>query len=107
MKSKALREEIQNVLNCHSAENGSDTPDFILAKFLTDCLAAWDHAVQAREKWYGRPISAGLRARPLKMLSPLDIVTGAPATYEAERERVTGPRHEGTGRMEGDLTDAS
>jgi hypothetical protein len=37
-----------------SAENGSNTPDFILAQYLTSCLAAFDEAVNAREKWYGR-----------------------------------------------------
>lgn len=54
-----LRKEIENVINCNSAENGSDTPDFILAEYLTDCLTAYDKAVVAREKWYGR--KAGFR----------------------------------------------
>jgi hypothetical protein len=49
-----LRKDIQHAINCHSAESGSDTPDFILAEYLTDCLAAYDKAVVAREKWYGR-----------------------------------------------------
>lgn len=49
-----LREEIQHAINRTSAENGSNTPDFILAEFLTDCLASYDKAVKAREKWYGR-----------------------------------------------------
>lgn len=55
----ALREDIEHAINCNSAENGSDTPDFLLAEFLTDCLAAYDKAVTAREKWYGRPIGGG------------------------------------------------
>ncbi len=46
--------ELKVVINRHSMENGSDTPDFILATFLRDCLAAWDRAVRRREKWYGR-----------------------------------------------------
>ncbi len=49
-----LRKEIAYVLMCHSAENGSDTPDFILAHYLVACLQAFDDAVNAREKWYGR-----------------------------------------------------
>lgn len=49
-----LADEIQNVLNRHSAENESNTPDFILAEYLTDCLAAYDKAVQRRAAWYGR-----------------------------------------------------
>jgi len=49
-----LRKKIERAINCCSAENGSDTPDFILAEYLTDCLTAYDKAVTAREKWYGR-----------------------------------------------------
>lgn len=50
----SLRIEIEQAINRCSAENGSNTPDFILAEYLTDCLAAWDKAVAAREKWWGR-----------------------------------------------------
>ena len=51
---ESLQERIQTAINCVSAENGSDTPDFILAEYLTDCLMAWNKAIVAREKWYGR-----------------------------------------------------
>lgn len=49
-----LRDKIAKALNEHSAENGSDTPDHLLANFLLDCLAAYDRSVLARETWYGR-----------------------------------------------------
>jgi hypothetical protein len=49
-----IRKEIETAINRCCAENGSDTPDFILAEFLTDCLAAWDKAVDARERWLDR-----------------------------------------------------
>lgn len=49
-----FREDIERVINCHSMENGSDTPDWILARYLEACLAAFDAAVQERETWYGR-----------------------------------------------------
>jgi hypothetical protein len=55
----SLVDEMKRVLNHHSAENGSDTPDFILAEFLLLCLRAWNDAVQMREKWYGRPMYGG------------------------------------------------
>lgn len=48
----ALREDIENAINRNSAENGSNTPDFILAEYLTDCLAAFDKAVLRRAEWY-------------------------------------------------------
>lgn len=44
-----LAEEIRAALNRYSAENGSNTPDFILAQYLLACLAAFDAAVQQRE----------------------------------------------------------
>lgn len=49
-----LIDELSATLNRHSAENGSDTPDFILATFLTDCLNAWDKCTAARDRWYGQ-----------------------------------------------------
>lgn len=50
----SLETEIAAVLNARSAENASNTPDFILAQFLLGCLAAWNTGVQQRENWYGR-----------------------------------------------------
>jgi hypothetical protein len=54
MNPTQLRTDIEQAINRHSAENGSDTPDFILAEYLTDCLAAFDKATRARDAWYGR-----------------------------------------------------
>ena len=48
-----LRDEIRAVLNMYSAENASNTPDFILAEFLLDALDAFDRAVNSRSRWYG------------------------------------------------------
>jgi hypothetical protein len=50
-----LRERIREAINCVSAENKSNTPDFILARFLTDCLGAFDRATVARTKYYSAP----------------------------------------------------
>jgi len=52
-----LKQEIENILNRHSAENGSNTPDYILAQYLMQCLESFDSAVMAREAWYGRATS--------------------------------------------------
>jgi len=53
-----FRKELEHLINRHSRENGSDTPDFILAEFLADCLAAWDKNLTRREQWYGRRLDA-------------------------------------------------
>lgn len=51
----SFRHELASVINRYSKENGSDTPDFILAKYLHDCLDAFDAAVKDRTRWYGYP----------------------------------------------------
>lgn len=47
-----FRDELCSLINRHSKENGSNTPDFILAEYLTDCLHAFDKAVTRRTQWY-------------------------------------------------------
>lgn len=49
-----FRVELQSLINRYSKENGSNTPDFILADYLAGCLENFDKTVAAREKWYGR-----------------------------------------------------
>ena len=46
-----FKDDIRNVINRHSKEGGSNTPDFILAKFLEDCLDAFDFALTKRSAW--------------------------------------------------------
>lgn len=53
-KMADFREELQELLNRHSKENTSNTPDYILRRYLTDCLDAFDRAVNDREDHYGR-----------------------------------------------------
>ena len=52
--------ELEQLINKHSMENASSTPDFILAEFLKGCLASWNTAVVARSRWYGRESGNGL-----------------------------------------------
>lgn len=54
-KEKSFREKLSSLINSVSKENGSNTPDFILADYLSGCLENFDKAVNRREKWYGRP----------------------------------------------------
>lgn len=44
--------EIRETLNRHCAENASNTPDYILAEFLLECLNAFDKGVRTRDNWY-------------------------------------------------------
>ena len=52
-EQKSFKEELCDLINRHSKENGSDTPDFILAEYLNNCLEAFDKSVDSRRDWYG------------------------------------------------------
>ena len=54
-----LRDDLASILNRYSRDNGSNTPDFILAQYLANCLDAFDIAVQKRAQWFGRMDTIG------------------------------------------------
>jgi hypothetical protein len=54
-RDTAFRKQLVTLLNQHSMEKGSNTPDFILAEYLNGCLAIFDVATARRDAWYGRP----------------------------------------------------
>lgn len=72
-KSTTLRRELEYLLNRYSREQASNTPDFILARYLMTCLAAYEGAVNARDEFFSsRPYTpSDLRAvqgaRPVEM----------------------------------------
>ena len=47
---------LSSLLNRYSMENESNTPDYILARFLQDCLVAFNKTSRLRELWYGTPL---------------------------------------------------
>ncbi len=51
--SPDLRSELATLLNRHSRENVSNTPDFILRDYMWDALKAFERGVKRREEWYG------------------------------------------------------
>lgn len=52
--TRTFSEELEKLLNMKSMEQGSDTPDFILAEYMLACLNAFNSATNCREAWYGR-----------------------------------------------------
>lgn len=55
---QSFEAELVGLLNKYSMENGSGTPDFVLARYLVACLRAYDVAVNARCDWYDAPDAA-------------------------------------------------
>jgi hypothetical protein len=51
--------ELATLINRYSKENESNTPDFILARYMSDCLEAFTKASRNRESWYGKSLSIG------------------------------------------------
>lgn len=55
----AFTQELAALLNRYSVENDSNTPDFILAEYLFDCLSVWQKICYDRECWYGKHMKPG------------------------------------------------
>ena len=53
-KLKTIKNELAGLINSHSLENGSNTPDFILAAYLLNCLAVFDHANNWNTAWHSK-----------------------------------------------------
>jgi hypothetical protein len=87
-----LLDEIRSAINRNSAENDSDTPDFILARFLTECLNAWNKTVAEREKWYNRSCGGSKSItdnfHPNQPLSRLTAAEQELAAIRAEMKQV-------------------
>jgi hypothetical protein len=56
IKDHDFGEELETLINRYNKEVPSNTPDYILAKYIQSCLDAFNKAVVEREIWYGRPI---------------------------------------------------
>jgi hypothetical protein len=53
METKFQR-ELEQLINKYSVESESNTPDFILSEYLSNCLSTFNIAIMRREEWYGR-----------------------------------------------------
>jgi len=54
-EGKTFYSKLIELINCHSLENGSNTPDYVLAEFLMHALEAFDSAVVKRGLFYNDP----------------------------------------------------
>jgi len=63
IEEREFRNDLKDLLNRYSRENESNTPDFILAKFILDSVKAFDAAASLRDIWYEHHCSPELRAK--------------------------------------------
>lgn len=66
--NNTLQKDIQDAINRASAENGSNTPDFILAQYLMACLKAFDEASLARSNWHGHEDGIVTGTGPIRII---------------------------------------
>jgi len=53
MPEPNFEQELRDLINKHSKENESNTPDFVLAKYILSTLNAFTHAVLHRDMCLG------------------------------------------------------
>ena len=69
VKQLTFEQELESILNKYSKENASNTPDFMLAKYLSVCLENYNETVKARDEWFG--VDMWLNEKLLKKLKKL------------------------------------
>lgn len=67
-KPPSFERDLAALINRYSMENDSNTPDFILAQYMADCLEAFNRAHVARREWYAKP--GGEERQPLGVMAP-------------------------------------
>jgi hypothetical protein len=50
---RGLRDELTHILNQRSREGMSNTPDYLLAEFIIQCLVAYETTVRKRDDFHG------------------------------------------------------
>lgn len=49
--TKAVRKELQKLMNVQSVDSALDTPDFVLADYLLNCLTSYESAIREHRRW--------------------------------------------------------
>ena len=50
---ESFHEALKDLINRNSRENASNTPDFILARYMSACLQAFETGLQQLDAWKG------------------------------------------------------
>jgi hypothetical protein len=83
---REIKKDFSAVINKHSLENQSNTPDFIYAEFLAHCMIALTQAIKQRDDWYGIQLSPAMDKS--KFPSPVQEETApsGPAAPETDKQ---------------------
>ena len=104
MNGEGFRAKLETIINEHSMESGSNTPDFILAKYLAKCLTNFDESVVARDTWYGKRATGTALVDSERTPPESRSINPISPSYEAGKvEGFTS----GQNNQDADLSDAS
>ena len=53
-RAQSFECELAHLINKHSWEKASNTPDFLLARMMVAAFHAFSAGIEGREMWYGR-----------------------------------------------------
>lgn len=93
-----FQDDLQELINKYSKENESNTPDFILAEYLVDCLNTFDKVSKAREHWYGRGpavsqeelVAMAEDGYKVRLAAEKELMEGGGLTRQVEVQSFTG-----------------
>lgn len=52
VEERNFEKELTSLINHHSLEKRSGTPDFILAEYLVNCLKAYEETKRSNDTWH-------------------------------------------------------
>jgi hypothetical protein len=53
MSEENFYTELEHLINKYCIENESNTPDFMLAEYILNCLKTFSTTINKRDAWYG------------------------------------------------------
>lgn len=59
---RLFTDELEGLINKYCVENESNTPDYLLARYLMDALRAYERVVKDRDNWFGFEPFGGIHA---------------------------------------------
>lgn len=90
-EASSFERDLASLINRYSLENGSNTPDWLLAEYLMNCLAGFNRTISERERMAGRG------PQPVVVHSDLGVAAGV-----GKATRVKIPHREVAQKVEGE-----
>ena len=54
MNIENFKKDLTYLINKHSLENDSNTPDFVLAEYLVGCLESYNKSIKLKDGFYNK-----------------------------------------------------